>query len=287
MPDQNPSGVNTLGFAAKEMEANFKKVEEIMSGFAKSYEDMNLDPFNLSQLYRDWLTAMSKNPDKLVQANVEFWQKSMQLTQQAFASLSGQKAETAVINEERGDRRFKHAGWDEEPVFNLIKQSYLLTSDWARKLASNADGLDERTAERVKFFTERALDSLSPTNFAMTNPAVIEKIKETKGANLVHGLKNMLEDLEEGKGMLRIRMTDTRAFELGKNVAITPGKVIFQNRMFQLIQYAPSTEKVLKRPLLIIPPWINKFYILHLQAQNSLIKWVTEQGYTLFEVSWV
>ncbi|MCB1637600.1 MAG: class I poly(R)-hydroxyalkanoic acid synthase, partial [Thiothrix sp.] len=209
MPEQNQPGINTLGFAAKEMEANFKKVEEIMSGFAKSYEDMNLDPFNLSQLYRDWLTAMSRNPDKLVQANIEFWQKSMQLTQQAFASLSGQKAEEPVISEPRGDRRFKHDGWSEEPVFNLIKQSYLLTSDWARKLAANADGLDDRTAERVKFFTERALDSLSPTNFAMTNPAVIEKIRETKGANLVHGLKNMLEDLEEGKGMLRIRMTDT------------------------------------------------------------------------------
>ncbi|KAG1694974.1 Poly(3-hydroxyalkanoate) polymerase subunit PhaC [Nymphon striatum] len=161
------------------------------------------------------------------------------------------------------------------------------TSEYMRNSVSDVEGLDEKTAEKVKFFTERYLDSMSPTNFASTNPAVIEKVIETKGANLVHGLKNMIEDLEEGEGQLKIRMTDTSAFTLGENVASTPGKVVFQNKMFQLIQYTPTTDTVLKRPLLIVPPWINKFYILDLQPKNSLLKWAVDQGHTVFVVSWI
>ncbi|MEZ5479380.1 MAG: class I poly(R)-hydroxyalkanoic acid synthase [Thiolinea sp.] len=290
MPETQSPEVNTLGFASmtKEMESNFKQVEEIMKDFAKSYETMNLDPFNLSKLYMDWLAAATKNPEKIMQANLDYWQKSMQLTQQALQGMLGQKSEQdPVVTPAPGDRRFKHDEWNSSPVFDVIKQSYLLTSQWARTLVSDTEGMDEHTSERVKFFTERTLDAMSPTNFALTNPAVLEKIKETKGANLVHGLKNMLEDLETGKGQLRIRMTDTKAFELGKNVAVTPGKVVFQNRMFQLIQYTPTTDKVLKRPLLIVPPWINKFYILDLQPKNSFLKWLTDQGHTVYVMSWV
>jgi polyhydroxyalkanoate synthase len=192
-----------------------------------------------------------------------------------------------VIEAPKSDRRFSHEDWANKPIFDVIKQSYLLTSDWMRKVVASAEGLDEHTSERVKFFTERMLDAMSPTNFALTNPAVIEKIRETKGANLVHGLKNMLEDLEAGKGQLKIRMTDASAFELGKNVAATPGKVVFQNRMFQLLEYTPTTEQVLKRPLLIVPPWINKFYIMDLQPKNSLLKWLVDQGHTVYVISWV
>ena len=279
--------INTLGFAAaKEMKENFKQVEEIMAGFAKSYENMKLDPFNLTQVYSDWWKAVSADPQKMIQANMEYFQKSMELTQQAFMSMLGQESQP-VVAPAKTDRRFSHEDWASKPAFDTIKQSYLLTSQWMRNLVSDVEGLDEHTAERVKFFTERFMDAMSPTNFALTNPAVLEKIKETKGANLVHGLKNMLEDLETGKGELRIRMTDTKAFELGKNVAVTPGKVVFQNRMFQLIQYAPATDKVLKRPLLIVPPWINKFYILDLQPKNSLLKWLTDQGHTVYVMSWV
>ena len=154
-------------------------------------------------------------------------------------------------------------------------------------IVADVEGLDEHTAEKVKFFTERYLDAMSPTNFAATNPAVLQKIVETKGGSLVHGLKNMLQDLEDGQGQLKIRMTDTEAFELGKNVAVTPGKVVFQNRMFQLIQYTPTTKKVFKRPLLVVPPWINKFYIMDLQPKNSLLRWLVEQGHTVFVVSWI
>lgn len=286
---QNTNGeVNTLGFAAaRELQQNFKQVEDLMKGFAKAYEGKNLDPLHMSKAYSEWMRVVSSNPQKLIQANADFWQKSMELTQQAMLSLAGQRPEKPVIEPEKGDRRFSHEEWVNNPAFDLIKQSYLLTSQWLRSIVSDVEGLDEHTAERVKFFTERYLDALSPTNFALTNPAVLEKIRETKGANLVHGLKNMLEDLEDGKGELRIRMTDTKAFELGKNVAVTPGKVVFQNRMFQLIQYTPSTEKVLKRPLLVVPPWINKFYIMDLQPKNSLLKWLVDQGHTVYVISWV
>ncbi|MDF1529663.1 MAG: class I poly(R)-hydroxyalkanoic acid synthase, partial [Sedimenticola sp.] len=290
MSKTDQSEVNTLGFASTTMELqkNFKQVEEIMANFAKSYEHMDLDPFNLVKSSAEWYTALAKDPQKAINANLAFMQKSMELYQQSLTNLlGGTVASDPVIQEDRGDRRFKHEGWAEQPAFNAIKQSYLLTSKWLRDQVQGVEGLDAHTAEKVEFFTERYLDALSPTNFAATNPAVIEKVIETKGANLVHGLKNMLEDLEAGKGELHIRMTDTSAFELGENVATTPGKVVFQNRMFQLIQYTPSTEKVLKRPLLVIPPWINKFYIMDLQPKNSLLKWLVEQGHTVFVVSWV
>ena len=288
MADTEQNSINALGFAsmAKEMQANFKQVEELMAGFTQSYEGMNLDPFNMKQAYSDWWEAVAKNPQKVMEANMAFWQKSLELTQQAMFSFMG--ADTApVIETPKSDRRFSHEDWANKPIFDVIKQSYLLTSDWMRKVVASAEGLDEHTSERVKFFTERMLDAMSPTNFALTNPAVIEKIRETKGANLVHGLKNMLEDLEAGKGQLKIRMTDASAFELGKNVAATPGKVVFQNRMFQLLEYTPTTEQVLKRPLLIVPPWINKFYIMDLQPKNSLLKWLVDQGHTVYVISWV
>ncbi|MCW8907728.1 MAG: class I poly(R)-hydroxyalkanoic acid synthase [Sedimenticola sp.] len=287
-PDQ--SEVNTLGFASAtaELQKNFRQVEEIMANFANSYDHMDLDPFNLMQSSAEWFAALAKDPKRAIDANISFLQKSMELYQQSMSSLlAGSVPEQPVIQEEKGDRRFRHEGWEEQPAFNAIKQSYLLMSKWMRDQVQSVEGLDEHTAEKVEFFTERYLDALSPTNFAATNPAVVEKIIETKGANLVHGLKNMLEDLEAGKGELRIRMTDTTAFELGKNVATTPGKVVFQNRMFQLIQYTPSTDKVLKRPLLVIPPWINKYYIMDLQPKNSLLKWLVDQGHTVFVVSWV
>lgn len=290
MSKLDQSEVNTLGFASTTMELqkNFKQVEEIMANFAKSYENMDLDPFNLLKSSAEWYLALAKDPQHAINANISFLQKSMELYQQSLTNLlGGSVAADPVITEDKGDRRFKHEDWDQQPAFNAIKQSYLLASKWLRDQVKGVEGLDAHTAEKVEFFTERYLEALSPTNFAATNPAVIEKVIETKGANLVHGLKNMLEDLEAGKGELRIRMTDTSAFELGENVATTPGKVVFQNRMFQLIQYTPSTDKVLKRPLLVVPPWINKYYIMDLQPKNSLLKWLVDQGHTVFVVSWV
>ena len=236
-PHAAEADINTLGFASvsKGIEANFRKVEELMKHFADAHDNLDFDPFHLSQAWANWLTAMSQNPAKLVEANFALWQDSMKLWQQAGLRLMGKEAEP-VIAEARDDRRFKHDNWAEQPMFEAIKQSYLLASQWTRNVVAGAENLDPKTAEKVQFFTERFLDALSPTNFAATNPAVIEKTLETKGANLVNGLKNLLEDIEDGQGRLRIRMTDNDAFELGRNVAVTPGKVVYQNRMFQLIQ---------------------------------------------------
>ena len=265
---------------------NFKNVENIMTDFSKTYEELDLDPFNLKELYTEWFTTAIQNPHKLAQVNMEFWQKAMSLYQNSTIGFLGINADP-VIEEARGDRRFHHEDWAKEPIFKCIKQSYLLVSQWVRNLVAEVEGLDAHSAEKVKFFTERYLDAMSPTNFAATNPAVLQKIIETKGGSLVHGLKNMLQDLEDGKGQLKIRMTDTEAFELGRNVAVTPGKVVFQNRMFQLIQYTPTTKKVFKRPLLVVPPWINKFYIMDLQPKNSMLRWFVEQGHTVFVISWI
>ncbi|PWQ94337.1 PHA/PHB synthase family protein [Leucothrix pacifica] len=284
--DKLDEAANHLEAATEAMKQNFQHIQSMMDEFAKSHENLNMDPFNLSAAYSEWLKAATSDPKKLVDANMRFFQNSMALSQQMFNAMLGQSSKP-VITEEAGDRRFKHEDWSNNPVFGTIKQSYLLTSKWMRDVVQDVEGLDEKTAEKVEFFTERYLDALSPTNFAATNPAVIEKVLETKGENLISGLKNMMADMDNGSGQLNIRMTDTEAFTLGENVAATPGKVVFQNRMFQLIQYTPTTEKVLKRPLMIVPPWINKFYILDLQPKNSMLKWLTDQGHTVFVVSWV
>ncbi len=288
MSDSKIQDLNNLDIEslAQGLLTNFKNVESIMTDFSKNYEQLDLDPFNLGDLYSEWFTAAIQDPQKLAQANAEFFQNAMQLYQSSAMGFLGIDAEP-VVKEVRGDRRFHHDDWAKEPIFKCIKQSYLLVSQWARNMVADVEGLDDHTVQKVKFFTERYLDAMSPTNFAATNPAVLEKIMETKGGSLVHGLKNMMEDLEAGQGQLKIRMTDTSAFELGKNVAVTPGKVVYQCRMFQLIQYTPTTEKVFKRPLLVVPPWINKFYIMDLQPKNSLLRWLVAQGHTVFVVSWI
>ena len=288
MSEANGSDINALGFASisKGMDENFKRCEEVMANFTSQYDNMDFDPYHINDAYKALFEQWAKDPQKLIEANMAYMQDAMQMYQNAMLGLMGQSTK-AVIEPEKGDRRFKHEDWEQEPAFDCIKQSYLLASKWMRTVVSETEGLDEKTATKVEFFTERYLDALSPTNFSMTNPAVMEKIKETKGANLVHGLKNMLEDLEKGEGQLRIRMTDTDAFTLGENVGTTPGKVVFQNRMMQLIQYEPSTKNVQKRPLLVVPPWINKYYIMDLQPKNSLLKWMVDQGHTVFVVSWI
>ncbi len=288
MTESTAQDLNTLdmGELAQGLLQNFKTVENMLTDFSKNHAQSDLDPFNLGELYSEWFVTAIQDPQKLAQTNLEFWQSAIQLCQSSTMGLLGFEAEP-VIEPDKGDRRFHHEDWARQPIFMCIKQSYLLVSQWMRSMVADVDGLDDHTAEKVKFFTERILDAMSPTNFAITNPAVLEKIRETKGGSLVHGLKNMLEDLERGQGQLKIQMTDTSAFELGKNVAVTPGKVVYQCRMFQLIQYAPTTEKVFERPLLVVPPWINKFYIMDLQPKNSMLRWLVEQGHTVFVISWV
>ena len=192
-----------------------------------------------------------------------------------------------VIVPDRGDRRFKDAAWDDNALFDFIKQSYLLSSKYFLQVASQKDGLNDKTQQKLEFYTRQFVEMMAPSNFVATNPEVLRLTVETRGENLLRGLKNMLEDLERGKGRLAIKMTDLDAFEIGRNIATSPGKVVFQSDLMQLIQYSPSTAEAHKRPLMIIPPWINKFYILDLQPKNSFIKFCVDQGFTTFVLSWV
>ena len=271
----------------KAFQDNYQAVGKVMQDFAAGHGNLSFDPMSLNRVWVEWLGAMAKEPEKVIEASMRFWQDAMTLYQQSALQFLGGGPAQPVIAEAPGDRRFRHEHWVAQPAFAAIKQSYLLASKWLRDVVADVEGLDEKTARKVEFFTERLIDAMSPTNFAATNPAVLERVKATDGANLAQGLRNLLRDLDAGDGRLRIRMTDAAAFELGKNVAVTPGQVIYQNRLFQLIQYAPAADTVFKRPLLIVPPWINKFYILDLQPENSLLRWLVEQGHTVFVISWV
>ena len=192
-----------------------------------------------------------------------------------------------MIDPSSNDKRFKDEAWKENEVFDFIKQSYLLSARYVQDVVKHVDGLDTKTAQKVDFYARQFIDAMSPSNFLLTNPEVLRKTAETGGENLLKGLNNLLGDLERGKGKLHIKMTDTDAFKVGGNIGVSPGKVVFQNELMQLIQYTPSTEKVLKRPLLIGPPWINKFYILDLRPRNSFVRWAVSQGHTVFVISWV
>lgn len=243
-------------------------------------------PMAWSQAYMDLSAKFMNDPFGAMQNQFELWQDYVRLWQTTSARMWGQDM-GPVATPERGDRRFKDPAWEENPVFDFVKQSYLLTSRYLMDAVSAETGLDEKTQHKLEFYTRQFVDAMAPSNFVMTNPAVLKETLDTRGENLLRGLKNMLDDLERGKGKLSIRMTDLDAFEIGKNIAVTPCKVVFQTDLMQLLQYEPTTEQVHKRPLLIIPPWINKYYILDLQPKNSFIKYAVEQGFTVFVVSWV
>ncbi len=244
------------------------------------------DPLNIGSAFLEMTTKMMTDPGKLAQASMSLWQDYLNLWQNTASRMLGAETEPVIVPE-REDRRFKDEAWSENEVFNFMKQSYLLTARWMQSTVNNVDGLDEKTAQKVDFYTRQFIDAFSPTNFVMTNPEVLRTTIETGGENLLNGLKNMLGDLERGKGSLRVSMTDMDAFTIGENIATTKGKVIFQNDLMQLIQYTPTTDKVLKRPLLFVPAWINKFYIMDLREKNSLVKWAVDQGHTCFMISWV
>ena len=244
------------------------------------------EPAVVSEAYQALWRQMLTDPKRLVEAQVSLWQEYAKLWENTARRMAGEEVEPAV-EPEPGDRRFKDDDWSENPLYDYIKQSYLLASKFMLSTVRETQGLDAHTAQKVDFYTRQFIDALAPTNFAMTNPEVARRTVETGGENLVKGLSNMLEDLERGQGRLRIRMTDLEKFKLGENVAVTPGKVVFENDLMQLIQYAPSTEMVRRRPLLIVAPWINKYYILDLRPKNSFIKWAVDRGHTVFVMSWV
>jgi len=244
------------------------------------------DPLHVSEAFFDMTTKMMTNPGKIMEAQFNLWQEYMALWQNAAQRWLGQDTEP-LVQPDKHDMRFRDDMWQENEVYDFIKQSYLLTSRWMLGLVHDVEGGDSPVAKKADFYTRQFVDAMAPTNFVMTNPQVLRTAIESNGESLLHGLEHMLGDLERGKGQLRITMTDENAFSVGENIVTTPGKVIYQNRLMQLIQYSPTTETVHKRPLLIIPPWINKFYILDLREKNSFVRWAVSQGHTVFVISWI
>src|SRR5690242_944270 len=244
------------------------------------------DPLNIGSAFMEMTTRLMANPSRLVAAGLGFWQDYMTLWQNTARRIMGGEPEP-VIDAPSSDRRFKDDAWRENEVFDFIKQSYLLSARYVQDVVRQVDGLDPKTAQKVDFYARQFVDAMSPSNFLLTNPEVLRKTAETGGENLLKGLNNLLTDLEQGKGKLHIKMTDMDAFKVGENIGVSPGKVVYQNDLMQLVQYTPTTEKVLKRPLLIAPPWINKFYILDLRPRNSFVRWAVAQGHTVFVISWV
>ena len=216
---------------------------------------------------------------RIAKAYLDLWGSSMR-------RLAGEEAPPAIAPSPR-DKRFADPEWKSNQFFDFVLQLYLLTAQWAQELVKNADGLDPHTRRKAEFYVQQITNAMAPSNFVLTNPEVLRETLASNGVNLVRGMKMLAEDIEAGRGTLRIRQSDPSNLEVGVNMATTPGKVIFQNELMQLIQYEPSTENVLRTPLLIVPPWINKFYILDLKPEKSFIKWCVDQGVTVFVISWV
>ena len=231
-----------------------------------------------------WTEALS-NPSKIFEHQVGYWSKAVRHFMEAQQQIAqGKFAPPEDIGTD--DRRFSDPLWTTHPYFNFIKQQYLMSSEAISDAVEHLEGLEPKDKKRLRYFTRQIVDMMSPTNFLGTNPTALSKAVETDGQSLVDGLENLVRDVEAHDGDLLVTLADRDAFKLGENIATTPGSVVYRNELFELIQYAPTTEKVKTTPLIIFPPWINKFYILDLKEQNSLIKYIVDQGYTLFVVSW-
>ncbi len=232
-----------------------------------------------------WWTEMLENPGKLIEAQVGYWGKALRHYVEAHHALSQGRLEPPA-DRNQADRRFANPLWDSHPWFNFLKQQYLFNVESLQAAVAELRDLPPLERRRIEFFTRQIADMMAPTNFLATNPDALERALETEGESLVRGLENLVRDIEANRGALLVTLADRDAFRVGSNIGATEGAVVFRNRMFELIQYAPRTDRVRARPLVIFPPWINKFYILDLKPANSLIRWVVEQGYTLFVVSW-
>jgi polyhydroxyalkanoate synthase len=250
-------------------------------------EGVDMDPLNVGNAFIEMTAKLLSNPGHLVEAQFGLWRDYLTLWQNTARRIwSGEEPEPVIAHDPK-DKRFADPAWKQNEVFDFIKQSYLLSARYINDVVTHVDGLEPKTAQKVDFYARQFINALSPSNFALTNPEVLRKTRETGGENLVKGLTNLLADLEHGRGNLRIKMTDTNAFKVGENIAVSEGKVIYQNELMQLIQYSPATENVYARPVLILPPWINKFYILDLRPKNSWVRYLVSQGHTVFMVSWV
>ena len=247
---------------------------------------LSADPFHIGPAMNEVMGRLAGQPDRLMRAQADLYGRYMELWRAATRGAAGDP-QPPVATPAKGDKRFSDPDWSATPMFDVIKQSYLITSGWLNDLVGGVEGIDPLTKRRVEFFTKMLTDAFSPSNFLLSNPAALREAIETNGESIARGMKNFAADLERGDGQLQISQTDLAQFKVGENVATSPGKVIFQNDLIQILQFSPTTERVAELPLLIFPPWINKYYILDLRPGNSMIRWLTAQGLSVFVTSWV
>jgi poly[(R)-3-hydroxyalkanoate] polymerase subunit PhaC len=283
-----PDHLDTREFARNMLTVGMKSQKLLVDFTARMAARENplpLDPLNISGAMLSLAKAMSGDREAVVEAQTQWWNNFMTLWESTARKMLGGEA-PAVVEPAPGDRRFKADAWRENEIFDFIKQSYLLTANAMQEMVGNLNGLDEKERSRVAFYTRQFADAFAPTNFPLTNPDVLRATIASNGENLVKGLDNLLADIERGQGELSIRQT-ADGFVIGENVATAPGKVVFRNQIMELLQYSPAADEVYERPLLIFPPWINKYYIIDLRPENSFVRWLVAQGYTVFLVSWV
>ena len=241
------------------------------------------DPFNVGPAMNSVMTSLASRPDRLFAAQADLFNRYMDLWASTTRRAAGDETPAAPSK----DKRFKDPAWSENPMFDMMRQSYLVTADWMNGLVSSVEDVDPLTKRRAEFFTKLLTDAFSPSNFLASNPAALKALAETNGESLVRGMQNFAADMERGAGKLKISQADYGKFVVGENVATAPGQVVWRDELFELIQYDAATDQQRAIPLLIFPPWINKFYIMDLQPENSLIRWLSAQGFTVFVCSWV
>lgn len=253
---------------------------------ADSPAALSPDPFHVAPALTDVMGRLAAQPDRLLRAQADLFSRYLDLWQTTTRRMGGEQVDP-VVQPPKGDKRFNDPEWGAHPVYDVMKQSYLLTSGWLNSLVSEVEGVDPLEKRRVEFFIKMLTDAISPSNFLLSNPAALKEAMSSGGESLVRGMENFAADLTRGGGQLAISQTDMEQFKVGENVATAPGKVVYQNDILQLLQYEPTTAEVREIPLLLFTPWINKFYITDLRPDNSLIRWLTGQGFSVFVTSWV
>ncbi|WP_425098846.1 PHA/PHB synthase family protein [Tropicibacter sp. S64] len=288
------TNTEVAGENRERLEANLARVEELQQRLLAAISRRKPTPQALNgpenELYakaaqaywQEWL----QNPAKVLENQVQYWGKTLTHFVEAQQTLAKGQLK-APDDPGPKDNRFKNPLWDSHPYFNFVKQQYLINAEAIREGIADLDGMDPKEKRRLAYFAQQITDMFAPTNFLATNPDALMKAVETEGESLVRGLENLVADLEANNGEMLVRLADESAFSVGENIATAQGEVIYRNRMMELIQYSPTTDQVHETPVVLFPPWINKFYILDLKPQNSLIRWVVDQGYTLFVVSWI
>lgn len=284
---KNPENfANNLARAAEE-------AGRALSAYIKPREEGRRDGQDINDEISEVVKTLSKvgeywmsDPERAMQAQAKLWTNYMGLWNSSLQRMQGQES-VPTVEPIKGDKRFTDEDWNQNQFFDFLKQFYLITSNWAQEMVETADDLDPHMKQKADFYVKQLSNAASPSNFLLTNPELLKETVQSDGENLVRGMRMLAEDMIAGDGELKMRQSDPKKFKVGENMAVTPGKVVFQNEVCQLIQYTPTTPKVLKRPLLIVPPWINKFYVLDLNPEKSFIRWAVESGQTVFVISWI